>query len=105
MLFHYRFVPHQMDKMQSFVDFIFHEVWSKAAANGAFGLHLFNTDAELREVMESFSGSSSEGAKFFYRRVERIYELFAALPPGDIEQLERWYEGNNDLERVCANDP
>lgn len=105
MLFPYTFVPHQMDKMQSFIDFIFHEVWCKAPANGAFGLHLFDANTELCEVMEAFFYSDSEGADFFYGHVERIHGLFAALPPLDIQRFQRWYQGNNDLEKVCANDP
>ena len=105
MLFPYTFVPHQMDKMQSFIDFIFHEVWCKAPTNGPFGLHLFDAYAELRQLMEAFFYDDSKGADFFYSHVERIHGLFAALPPVDVQQFRRWYQGNNDLEGVCANDP
>ncbi len=54
MLFSYTYVPHQMEKMQEFINFIFHEVWCKALASGPFGLQLFDANAELREVMEAF---------------------------------------------------
>jgi len=37
--------------------------------------------------------------------VKEIYELFASFLPQEIEQLRLWYQGNNDLEKVCANDP
>lgn len=105
MLFPYTYVPHQMEKMQKFIDFIFHEVWCKAPASGSFGLSLFDTNAELREVMEAFYYSDAQGADFFYGHVERIYGLFSALTAVQISQFQQWYQGNNDLEKVCANDP
>lgn len=105
MLFPYTYVPHQMDKMQTFIDFIFHEVWCKAPARVPFGLHLFDANAELREVMQAFYYSDAQGADFFYGHVERIYGLFSALSSAQISQFQQWYQGNNDLERVCANDP
>ncbi|BBF66026.1 hypothetical protein F6A13_05860 [Acidithiobacillus sp. 'AMD consortium'] len=105
MLFPYTYVPHKMEKMQAFIDFIFYEVWCKAPARVPFGLHLFDANAELREVMEAFYYSDAQGADFFYGHVERIYGLFSALSPSQINQFQQWYQGNNDLEKVCANDP
>lgn len=105
MLFPYTYVPHQMEKMQTFIDFIFHEVWCKAPTSGPFGLNLFDANVELREVMEAFYYSDAQGADFFYGHVERIYGLFSALTAVQINQFQQWYRGNNDLEKVCANDP
>lgn len=105
MLFPYTYVPHQMDKMQQFIDFIFFDVWCKAPAGAPFGLELFDGNPDLRDVMQAFHFSDAYGARFFNGHVERIYGLFAALAPAQIEQFQRWYRDNNDLERVCANDP
>ncbi|MFJ5505601.1 HNH endonuclease [Pectobacterium carotovorum] len=105
MLFPYTYVPHQMEKMQTFIDFIFHEVWCKAPANGPFGLHLFDANTELREVMEAFYYSDKKGADFFYSHVERIYGLFSALTATQISQFQQWYQSNNDLDKACTNDP
>lgn len=55
MLFSYTYVPHKMEKMQAFIDFIFYEVWCKARVRGPFCLKLFEANAELYEVMEDFS--------------------------------------------------
>lgn len=104
MLFAYTYVPHQMEKMHEFIGYIFYEVWCKAPTNGPFDLHLFNANAELYEVMEAFYYSDTKGADFFYGNVERIYGLFSQLTTEQINQLQCWYQGNNDLERVCAND-
>ena len=105
MLFAYTYVPHQMEKMQEFIDFIFFDVWCKAPASGAFGLDLFAAKLELHEVMEAFFYSDTKGADFFYGHVERIYGQFAKLTGLQIKQFEIWYRGNNDIEKVCANDP
>jgi len=104
MLFPYTYVPHKMEKMQEFIDFIFNEVWCKAPTNGPFGLHLFNANSELDEVMTTFFYSDTKGAYFFYSNVERIYDLFLPLTANQINQLQLWYEGNNDLDKVCTND-
>ena len=105
MLFPYIYVPHQMERMQEFIDFIFYEVWCKAPASGTFGLNLFDSNAELREVMEAFYYSDTQGADFFYGHVERIYGLFSMLTAAQINQFQLWYQGNNDLEKVCTDDP
>lgn len=104
MLFPYTYVPHQMEKMQQFIDFIFFAVWSKAHSRGAYGLHLFAANAKLYEVMKAFHYSDSKGAEFFNTHVETIYKTFEGLPSSTIRKLRRWYKGNNNLERICAND-
>lgn len=105
MLFAYTYVPHQMEKMQEFIDFIFHNVWCKAPTNGPFDLDLFGANADLQEVMTAFLYSDAAGADFFYGNIERIHGLFARLSTAEIAQFTLWYEGNNDLEKVCDNDP
>lgn len=105
MLFPYTYVPHQMEKMQAFIDFIFHEVWCKAPASGDYGLDLFLANPEMHEVMTAFHYDDSNGAEFFSGHVERIYGFFSVLSDAQIRQFQQWYQGNNDLEKVCANDP
>lgn len=105
MLFPYIYVPHQMEKMQEFIDFIFYEVWCKAPISGNYSLDLFVANPELHEVMTAFHYDDSIGAEFFSGYVERIYALFSVLTAMQINQFQQWYKGNNDLEKVCANDP
>ncbi|PIF38977.1 hypothetical protein CLV01_2192 [Delftia sp. 60] len=107
MLFPYTYVPHQMEKMQAFIDFIFHEVWCKAPVGLVFHPDLFAGNSDLKEVMREFgfSAKAAERGKIFYKDVKAIYELFAPLSAQEINQFKRWYQGNNDLEKVCTNDP
>jgi hypothetical protein len=105
MLFAYSYVSHAMEKMQTFIDFIFFEVWCKAPGDGDFRLELFDANAELKALMEAFYYGDTQGGDFFYGHVERIYGQFATLTPPQIDQLKQWYQANNDIEKVCANDP
>jgi len=105
MLFAYTYVPHQMEKMQEFIDFIFYEVWCKAPVSSAFSFDLFNGNAELKELMEAFHYSDAQGADFFNGHVESIYGHFAQLTPAQVDQFKQWYHANNDVEKICANDP
>jgi hypothetical protein len=104
MLFPYTYVPHQMEKVQAFIDFIFYAVWCQAPLKRPYCLELFASNPELFEVMTAFHYDDSKGAEFFAGHVERIYGLFAPLGACQVEQLRLWYRANNDVEGVCAND-
>ncbi|KQZ28068.1 HNH endonuclease [Duganella sp. Root1480D1] len=104
MLFPYTYVPHQMERLQTFIDFIFYAVWCQAPLKRPYRLELFASNPELFEVMTAFHYDDSKAAEFFAGHVERIYALFAPLSPCQVEQLRLWYRANNDVEGVCAND-
>jgi hypothetical protein len=105
MLFPYTYVPHQMERMQRFVNFIFYQVWCRARKAGPYGLNLFDANPPLKEVMTSFTYDDTEAGDRFSSQTQAIYQAFAELSRGEIAQFKRWYQGNNDLERVCANNP
>lgn len=105
MLFPYKYVPHQIEKMQQFIDFIFHEVWCKAPSSGHFRLELFDANTDLKGVMTLFQVGDTKSGDFFYGHVDRIYGHFAKLTQPQIDQLKKWYEANNNIEQVCANAP
>ncbi|MFH1734063.1 MAG: hypothetical protein ABIE92_05075, partial [bacterium] len=104
MLFAYTYVPHTMEKMQAFIDFIFFEVWCKSPGNGDFRLELFDSNLELSEVMKSFYYSDKKNADFFYGSIEKIYHHFSKLNAKHIRILKWWYLSNNNIERLCRND-
>ena len=93
-----------MEKVQTFIDFIFYAVWCQAPLKRPYRLELFASNPELLEVMTAFHYDDSKGAEFFAGHVERIYGLFAPLSACQVEQLRLWYRANNDVEGVCAND-
>lgn len=107
MLFPYIYVPHAMEKMQGFIDFIFFEVWCKAPVGEKFSIELFAANPDLKEIIAAFGFAPNPPAqgKAFYRSTKAIYESFATLSPQAIGQIRKWYWGNNDLKKICANNP
>ena len=107
MLFAYTYVPHTMEKMQEFIDFIYFKVWCKAPIGLAFSPDLFEGEPDLKSILSyfGFAPKAPERGKQFYKEIKAIYELFSPLTPPQIDQLKSWYQANNDLEKVCANDP
>lgn len=103
MLFPYLYVPHRMERMHRFINFIFFQIWCRAPKTGKFRLDLFNACPALKDVMTSFYFDHTAPGDRFCSQVEGIYLRFATLSRKDIAQFKRWYQGNNDLEQVCAN--
>ncbi len=105
MLFPYTYVPHQMERMQRFINFIFYQVWCRALKAGPYSLSLFDANPALKEVMTSFAYDNTEAGDRFSSQVQSIYQSFSQLSRREIAQLKRWYQSNNNVEKVCANDP
>lgn len=103
MLFQYKFVPHAMDKMQDFIQFIVLDVWCLADPAVSFNLSLFDGCPDLKEVMTSFFYDDTKAGDAFYKAVESIYEKFRRLSPQDRTQFRQWYHANNDIENSCGN--
>lgn len=55
--------------------------------------------------MTSFAYDHTDAGDRFSSQVQAIYLSFSQLERREIAQFKRWYQGNNDLEKVCANDP
>lgn len=105
MLFSYQYINHSMEKMQDFIDYIFCEIWYKAPLITDYSLDLYNNNPELHEVVTAFHYSSTKGGDFFNAKVEEIFLIFKTLSSGEICQLKIWYQANNNIEKLCRNDP
>lgn len=105
MLFAYTYVPHQMEKMQKFINFIFYQVWCRARKTGAYDLGLFDANPDLKEVMTSFAYDHTKAGDKFSSQVQAIYESFAKLSHQEVAEFKRWYQGNNNIPQICAKDP
>ena len=106
MLFSYTYVHHSMEKMQEFIKSIF-DVWCKATFGQEFSLELFEGDTEIKDILShfGFATNAPERGRKFYQDVKYIYGLFSGLNSSAIDLLKQWYNANNDIEKVCANDP
>ncbi|OGR15403.1 MAG: hypothetical protein A2277_03415 [Desulfobacterales bacterium RIFOXYA12_FULL_46_15] len=107
MLSAYQYVPHAMEKMQAYIDFIFYQVWCMAPIGLEFSPDLFEAEPDLKEIMScfGFSAKAPERGRQFYNDIKGIYELFAVLSPQQTDQMKQWCRANNDIEKICANDP
>lgn len=105
MLFTYTYVPHQMERMQRFINFIFYQVWCRARKLDAYDLTLFDANPPLKEIMTSFAYDHTAAGDRFSSQVQSIFQSFAQLSREQTAQFKRWYQGNNNLEKVCANTP
>lgn len=107
MLFSYKYIPHQMEKMQVVVDFIFHEVWCKAP-DEEYGIQLYESEQVLHKIMSELSnmdlaGKLNKGAgKFFYNSVNEIFNEFKALTKDEIDEYRRLFIANNKIAESCA---
>jgi len=105
MLFPYVFVPHSMDKMQAYLDFVFFDVWCGAEEGVEYDIEtLFAAHPELEAIITELHTSDLQGAEFFLIGLQQIFEDFKILTEDQIEQLKKMYQANNNIECVCAND-
>lgn len=104
MLFTYTYVPHSMEKMQKYIDYIFYVLWCNAP-NRKYDFKLFNGWKELKEIVVSFHYDDTKGGDFFNSKIEIIYQCFSDLTIAEIDQLKQWYKANNNIEKLCNNDP
>ena len=79
MLFPYVYVPHSMEKMQEYINYIFIEIWCQAPVGKKFEFELFNGKPDLKELMEGFFYSDTKGADFFMETLKKFIILFRHL--------------------------
>lgn len=102
MLFAYTFVPHTMEKMQSYIEFIFFEVWCQAPWK-KYDISLFDGNPELREIIVSLHNTEPKGAEFFIEGIQKVFKEFRALNICDIDRMKKWYLANNCICDICQN--
>jgi len=105
MLFSYTYVPHSMETMQGYIDYIFHNVWCTARGNDYDIEALFAGNNELRELIAELHTSEKKGADFFLTGLQQIFEDFKHLSNAQLNQLKQWFHSNNNIEQACAGDP
>ncbi|MFO7556805.1 MAG: hypothetical protein R6W88_16520 [Desulfobacterales bacterium] len=103
MLFPYLYVPHSMEKMQEYIDFIFHEVWCKAPWQ-TYDISLFDGKDDLREIIKDLHNTEPKSADFFIKGIQLIFSEFSQLYSFDIQRLKYWYKANNDIKAICQKD-
>ncbi|MCW3094723.1 MAG: hypothetical protein JWL77_341 [Chthonomonadaceae bacterium] len=101
MLFNYRYVPHNIEKFQSWLDHLVTQVWCRNS--GSYSIDLLHPD--LKAVVEEIGNDDSIKTDHLDGPIRTIDALFQKLSPAQRAQISVWYDNNNDVEALCANDP
>lgn len=100
MLFTYKYVQHDAEKLQEFLDFLFYEVW--LMAEGDFDAEKLNGCPELKQIYIDFGNLDLKWGNFFNRSIERIYAEFEKINDDDFKlELFDSYHANNNIEILC----
>jgi hypothetical protein len=106
MLFTYRYVNHNIERFQEYLDHLVKEVWCKAS--GDFSLDLLHED--LRNIVLDIYNTEDDATRgnmgdWLFGPIRSIFDLFKNLSPEHKQRISDWYDNNNDIEALCACDP
>jgi hypothetical protein len=102
MLFNYHYVSHDIEKFQMWLGHLVKEVWCRNA--GPYSLDLLHP--ELGAVVEEIANDDRITTDYLDGPIKTLDELFQTkLSAAQRAQVICWYDHNNDIESLCANDP
>jgi hypothetical protein len=99
MLFHYKYVPHTIEKLQEYIDHLFLKVWCEA--DGEYDIEKLHP--ALKEIVLAIYYDDSIKKDHLYGPINEIYDLFLKIKKGRREALKKWYINNNSIEDLCSN--
>lgn len=105
MLFPYKYINHDITRLQDWIDFLFLKVWCNAKEE--YSLELLNGCRELKQVAEeeAWKEDPTKKAKdYITGPISVIYDLFKdELNDTQRKQIKKWYKRSRKLEHVCDN--
>jgi len=100
MLFTYKYISHDIEKLQEYLDFLFEEVW--IVAEGSFNFNKLDGKKELKDLCEKLELEGTEWGEFFNNRIAWIHDEFAKIDDDDFKlELIDCYYYNNEVEILC----
>jgi hypothetical protein len=106
MLFPYQFLPHQMNTMQEYIQFILEDVWCIAVNGMDYDVDvLFAAKPDLRDMIKELDIHDVEvkGAKNFLEPLNSLFEKFKPLNTAQKQKFKDWFALNNDIQKLCEN--
>lgn len=101
MLFNYRYVQHDIEKFQTWLEHLVKNVWCRNS--GAYSLDLLHAD--MKAVVEEIANDDRIKTDYLDGPIKSIDALFQTqLTPAQRAQVGIWYDHNNDIEALCGND-
>ena len=102
MLFSYRYVTHDVEKFQTWLDHLVKKVWCRSG--GDYSLALLHP--ALKEVIEEIANDERIKTDYLDGPIKTLDALFQKrLDTAQRTQVALWYDHNNDIEALCGNDP
>lgn len=105
MLFPYKYINHDITRLQDWIDFLFINVWCNAKEE--YSLELLNRCPELKKIAEeeAWKEDANKKAKdYITGPISVIYDLFKEeLNNTQRKQIKKWYKRSRNLEYVCDN--
>jgi len=102
MLFNYRYVPNDVEKLQTWIDHLVKVVWCRNT--GDYSLELLHPD--LKAAVEDIANDDRIKTDYLDGPIKTIDVLFQnSLSAAQRAQVSVLYDNNNDIEALCANDP
>lgn len=102
MHFTFNYIPHTVEKLQEYLDFLFYEVWIKAS--GEFNADKLEGHPELQKVYVDLGYKESKWAQFFNSSIEKIFKEFIKVNDDAFKaSLIEGYANNNNIERLCKD--
>ncbi|APQ18786.1 hypothetical protein [Maribacter hydrothermalis] len=101
MHFTFTYIPHHIEKLQEYLDFLFFEVWLKA--DGEFDADKLKGHKQLQQIYLDLGNTEGKWAHFFNSSIENIYREFLDLDKEYKKYLSDHYINNNNIEGLCTN--
>ncbi len=107
MLFTYKYIAHDIERYQAYLDYLFYSVWLPADPAVAFSDDLLAGHSDLQRIyreLHNVDGAAVGKAAYkFSSGLQRIYQLFQPLNQTTRDWLRNGYEANNEIERLCCD--
>jgi hypothetical protein len=107
MLFPYKFIDHNINHLQVWINFLFINVWCNADPKTEYSFDLFERCPELKKVIieeEYKEDPTVRGNDYITGPIRGIYEEFQKLKPIERKQIKKWYKRSLDIEKICDNE-
>ena len=102
MLFPYKYINHDITRLQDWIDFLFIHVWCNAKEE--YSLELLNGCPELKKIPEEEAWKEDQTKKakdYITGPISVIYDLFKdELNHSQRKQIKKWYKRSRNLEKV-----
>lgn len=102
MLFGYRYIPHNLEEIQKYIDFLFLKIWIKAKEDDEFVIDKLNELPEFKSLVLEIK-EKQVSKDYMLGPISSIYNHFKHLNKQQLNDLEIGYRNNNMIEELCAN--